>query len=283
VPYNATLACWCANAAGTFTNTSLDCVSAPCPFPGRCVDASPLARRNGTVCSRGAGGAACTVCSLRYYRYRDECRACPTGVPVSVILLAIGLCVFVLIVGPALSQLASPAAVALLRSLLTYLQYLSLSLDIRLAWPPALLRAFAWLRALTNGIDLAAPECVSTKWSYSLYVQLLLGSLACMFALAALAHEALRAWLRLVRLRDPAAGEEQAAEKAAAAAPASRWARWARLRAWAAGADGNDARTARITALWERCNGLKSFAAFSMSFAYGASCARMHASITFHV
>ena len=85
--------------------------------------------------------------------------------------------VFLLFIGPKLSKLSSPQAVALLRSLVTYLQvrtrarglrlllhhmlltvraclclllfpqYLSLSLDIRLRWPPALLAFFAWLKA----------------------------------------------------------------------------------------------------------------------------------------
>jgi hypothetical protein len=108
---------------------------------------------------------------------------------------------FMLFVGPKLAKLSSPQAVALLRSLVMYLQYLSLSLDIRLRWPPELLAAFGWLKArqamgetrlswreeqhatagahsraltplrplvpqaLTNGIDLAAPECVSNTWS----------------------------------------------------------------------------------------------------------------------
>ncbi len=35
-----------------------------------------------------------------FYRYRDECRPCPTGVPVSVVLLSIGVGVFLLYVGP---------------------------------------------------------------------------------------------------------------------------------------------------------------------------------------
>ncbi len=70
--------------------------------------------------------------------------------------------------GPKLAMLSSPQAVALLRSLVMYLQYLSLSLDVRLRWPPALLAAFTWLKALTNGIDLAAPECVATNWSCAL-------------------------------------------------------------------------------------------------------------------
>ena len=49
--------------------------------------------------------------------------------------------------GPKLSKLSSPQAVALLRSLVMYLQYLSLSLDVRLRWPPALLSFFSWLKA----------------------------------------------------------------------------------------------------------------------------------------
>jgi hypothetical protein len=51
-----------------------------------------------------------------------------------------------LFVGPKLAKLSSPQAVALLRSIVMYLQYLSLSLDIRLSWPPEVLAAFGWLK-----------------------------------------------------------------------------------------------------------------------------------------
>jgi hypothetical protein len=164
VPLERSFSCWCSNPAGTYANLSTGCAAEVCPYPNRCVDGSAT-RNNGTVCTTGAEGIACISCSKRYYRFRDECRKCPEGVPVSIVLLAIGVGVFLLFIGPRLSKLASPQAAALLRSFVMYLQYLSLSLDIRLSWPPALLSFFSWLKALTNGIDLAAPECVSDTWS----------------------------------------------------------------------------------------------------------------------
>ena len=103
VPLRTTFGCWCANVAGTYANTTRDCVPEACPYPIRCV-ARTLAFVNGTTCARGSEGTACITCSKRFYRLRDECVPCPTGIPVSVILLAIGLGVFLLYVGPKLSQ-----------------------------------------------------------------------------------------------------------------------------------------------------------------------------------
>jgi hypothetical protein len=45
----------------------------------------------------------------------------------------------------------TPQAVALLQSLIAFFQYLALSLDVRIAWPAELLRAFSWLRAFIDG------------------------------------------------------------------------------------------------------------------------------------
>jgi hypothetical protein len=139
--------------------------------------------------------------------------------------------------------------VALLRSLVMYLQYLSLSLELRLRWPPALLRVFAWLRALTNGIQLAAPECVSPAWSYQLYVQLLLLGLGALFVAALAMHELARLRQRFILLGSP---DEQPAKPGGCLAPAS----------------DNAAKLARLYSLWERRNALKSFACFALSFAY---------------
>jgi hypothetical protein len=163
VPLAQSITCWCANVAGTFANESFGCVAEPCPYRDRCLDRGEP--NNGTVCIVGSEGTACAKCSRRWYRFRDECRPCPTGVPVSVILLGLFLGFFIIVLGPKLAQLSSPQAVALLRNLVMYMQYLALSFTIRLRWPPGLLFVFRWLRALTDGIDLAAPECITDTWS----------------------------------------------------------------------------------------------------------------------
>ena len=79
----------------------------------------------------------------------------------------------------AVSKLTTPQAQAILKNLLSTFQYLSLSLTLRLRWPPELLRFFAFVRTLTNAVDLAAPECLATNWSYYVYVEsMLIGILA---------------------------------------------------------------------------------------------------------
>ena len=187
MPHLANVTCWCANAAGTYANPSAGCVTAPCPFPLRCQDMSPYVKSNGTVCSTGAKGQACELCISRYYRYQDTCAPCPKNQNVAVIvgaLLGLGLA---LRLSALVSQVATPQAIALLRSLGNYLQYLSITLGIRLKWPPALLGFFRYLRVLVGSIDLAAPECL-TPWSYSKYLSILLGGFAGLMGAAAVAH-----------------------------------------------------------------------------------------------
>jgi hypothetical protein len=110
--------CWCANAPGTYANESFACVAEACPYPARCVARGEPG--NGTACVSGAEGVACARCSRRWYRFRDECRPCPSGVPSSMVLLAVLAGAFVIFVGPALAQLASPAATALLRNIVLF-------------------------------------------------------------------------------------------------------------------------------------------------------------------
>jgi len=79
-------------------------------------------------------------------------------------LLGIAAAVIFLYLGPKIAKIASPQALALIKSLVTYLQVLELSFEIGLHWPQALLDAFAWVKSLTSGLQLAAPECLSTNW-----------------------------------------------------------------------------------------------------------------------
>jgi hypothetical protein len=124
----------------------------------------------------------------------------------------------------------------LLRSLLiSLLQFLALALQLRLPWPPTLLRAFAWLAALTNGAELAAPECLSSSWSFHLYAQALLAVLAAVFLAAALLHEAARLRLRCIGLREHS---------------------------------DNAARLAHLHALWQRRSALVSLSVIVACFSY---------------
>ena len=91
VPQRSSFGCWCANAAGTFANQSTNCVAEQCPYPSRCLADNPrLPYANGTSCILGSEGLACVLCSQRWFRSRDTCQPCPTGVPVGIVLLAIG-------------------------------------------------------------------------------------------------------------------------------------------------------------------------------------------------
>ena len=184
VPYAFNITCWCTAPLGSYASVDTNCFATPCPFPTRCVLQNPSLPSNGTTCVTGSQGVGCATCSKQWYRYLDSCRPCPKGINPAVVVLGVFLCVGLLYVGPKLAQLSSPQAVALLRSLVMYCQYLSISFDIHLRWPAGLLAFFAWLKALTNGIQLAAPECLSANWSYYLYVRLLLIAVAVLFTSA---------------------------------------------------------------------------------------------------
>ena len=127
-------------------------------------------------------------------------------------------------------------------------QYLSLSFDIRLKWPPGLLSFFRWLRALTDGIDLAAPECVSGGWSYHLYVEILLIGIGCLFGAALVIHELARMGARAVKVR--ADDDPEGAT-------------------CFGGLRGGNARAfTMLESLWQRGNGMKQFAVFTLNVAY---------------
>ena len=193
VPLSLNFSCWCANAAGTFSEPSLDCAAVACPFPARCVDRWPQAIKNGTVCSLGSEGSSCAVCSKHFYRWLDTCRPCPNNQGAIIVLLVIftstltSACVLhrrvradapsilhalrtstvvVLVIGPYVSSVFSAETVATIRNSLQYLQFLAHNLHIPLpGWPPALLAFFKYVYALIDGIQLAAPECYSDTWN----------------------------------------------------------------------------------------------------------------------
>ena len=200
VPRGVNISCWCIAPAGSYASPDTNCISLACPFPNRCVEQNSFARGNGTVCSTGAEGAQCTKCSKRFYRLGSECRPCPTGINPALILLGIAAAAIFLYIGPKISQLASPQAVALIRGLVTYMQYLDLSFDISIKWPPALLNAFTWLKSLTSGLQLAAPECLSGNWNYFLEVELILIAVAILYGLILFYSELARLNLRLIRV-----------------------------------------------------------------------------------
>ncbi len=202
VPHLASVTCWCANLAGTYAEPSNGCVPAVCPFPQRCADFSPYVVANGTACSLGARGRACEVCSPRWYRYVDSCLPCPEDQSAITIVAALLGLLVVLRLAALIAQVATLQAIALLRTLGNYLQYLSITLSINVRWPPALLGFFQYLRVLTSSIDLAAPECL-TAWSYKKYVQVLLGGVAGLLGVAVAAHAfyAARARSQLLQCR----------------------------------------------------------------------------------
>ena len=203
VPLNARLVCSCANAAGTYANESQGCVPTACPFEPRCLG-------NGTTCVKGTTGPLCTLCAPRHYRYRDDCRACPQGVPVGIVLIGIIVGLFALWLGPIISKLSTPQAQAIVKNIIATFQYLALSLTLRLRWPPALLSFFRFVRVMVNGIDLAAPECVATSWSYYLYVQILLILCAVVAGTIVLALAVLRSIQRSLRVPPSADGDKEA-------------------------------------------------------------------------
>jgi hypothetical protein len=164
--------------------------------------------------------------------------------------------VSLLLLGSQLARLASPAAAALLRILLLFLQLQALALDTRIAWPPALLRCFAWLRALigTSAAAAAAPlaGCAAPHWPYALHLQLLFTAVITMFLLALAAHAAVRLRARSIVLRG---GVVPLPAAAAPSCPGD--------------VDpATAAKLARIHALWRRWNAAVATVCVALSFAF---------------
>jgi hypothetical protein len=162
--------------------------------------------------------------------------------------LCVVLCVFLL--GPALAAASSPAAGALLRGAASHAQLLALTLALRLRWPPGLLLAFGWTRALTSdALDLAAPECAfgfgdDYAWSYERAARAVLGAAAAAMGALALAHAAATLALCRIALKDPPPPP---------------------LDALAAGSCADEEVE---TARWRRCDAVKHVAMFSLPFVY---------------
>jgi hypothetical protein len=162
--YYDNLNCWCTTPEGSYSDAvAFDCAPQRCQFPQRCVQATSIAR-NGTACVTGSEGVGCNLCSLGYYRFRSECKECPKDKGKTIILLVFFSAV-VAYFGPTFAQLASPTVRTCLRNFLSHLQFLASALSINgLHWPPAFLRLFQNLKELFDGIQLAAPECVSASY-----------------------------------------------------------------------------------------------------------------------
>ena len=175
--YYDRMQCWCTTSSGFYSSTQFDwpggaCTPKACQFPARCVDATQ-AKGNGTTCVTGTEGDGCVLCSLGYYRFQSACKVCPKN-KTQTILVIVFLGVFILYLGPIITELTSPTVRASLKNLLSHLQFLSINLNLGLHWPPVFSKLFDRLRQLMDGIQLAAPECVSVGYTYDLYVGILM-------------------------------------------------------------------------------------------------------------
>ncbi len=205
--------------------------------------------------ARSASLACTQVCLPRWYRSRDACAPCPSRPRASQLrAAALPVCVFlcVFFLGPALAAASSPAAGALLRGAASHAQLLALTLSMRVRWPPGLLLAFGWTRALSSdALDLAAPECAfgfadDDAWSYERAARAVLGAAAAALGALALAHAAATLALRRVSLKDPPPPPLEA--------PTAD--------------EETETALARVRALWRCCDALKHAAVFSLPFVY---------------
>ena len=177
MPLAAAMVCWCSNAAGTFADPALNCTQGACPFPARCVDKVTGVPQNGTKCVDGTedrlGSAGCALCKAQWYRTNnDDCRPCPQN-SASTIAALVFFGVFVLYIGPKVSGLFSATTRTVVKQVLSHLSLFSINLNLGLHWPHEFRVIFSRLRALVDGIQLAAPECLSASWSYDTYLIML--------------------------------------------------------------------------------------------------------------
>lgn len=162
---------------------------------------------------------------------------------------------------------------------------MSLGFSLHLRWPSGLLRVFSFVKArtlvraqkqrsakqthtvprspalgspqsLTDGINLAAPECLASNWSYYEYVKLLLIGLGCLFGAALAIAALLRVLLTACRAPPP---------PPPGLAPPKRGGLLARL---FPPVDRNAAALSTVRSLFKKLAALEGFIAFGVSVAY---------------
>jgi hypothetical protein len=166
--------CTCSNPVGMFavkeateTNGADDggCAQTSCTlYPDRCLP-------NGAGCVEGSWKTACIACEIGYYRSGAFCKKCGDNTAASAAVVVF-VTVIAGLVGYRAAQVLDNTSTALIKGIVSSMQYVSINVDVNIRWPDEMVAIGRWFSSVNLNIDLIAPECVSGSfnWYYIFWV-----------------------------------------------------------------------------------------------------------------
>ena len=160
--------CTCNNAAGTFAvevatkDNGADvggCAQTPCTlYPNRCL-------ANGAGCTEGSWLTGCVACKIGYYRSGGNCKLCGDNTAASAAAVAV-VTVLAGLVGYRAAQILDNTSTALIKGIVSSMQYISINVDVNIKWPDEIIAIGRWFSSINLNIDIIAPECVSGNFNW---------------------------------------------------------------------------------------------------------------------
>ena len=166
--------CTCSNPVGVFavkeateTNGADDggCAQTSCTlYPDRCLP-------NGAGCVEGSWRTACVACEIGYYRSGAFCKKCGDNTAASAAVVVF-VTVIAGLVGYRAAQVLDNTSTALIKGIVSSMQYVSINVDVNIRWPDEMVAIGRWFSSVNLNIDIIAPECISGSfnWYYIFWV-----------------------------------------------------------------------------------------------------------------
>lgn len=166
--------CTCSNAAGVFAVEEATeengaaaggCAQTRCvAYPNRCL-------ANGAGCVEGSWKTGCIACKLGYYRSGSRCKLCGDNTAASAAVVAV-VTVVAGLVGYRAAQILDNTSTALIKGIVSSMQYISINVDVDVKWPDQIVAIGRWFASINFNLDIIAPECVSGSfnWYYIFWI-----------------------------------------------------------------------------------------------------------------
>jgi len=160
--------CTCSNPAGVFAVAEITpengaaaggCAQTPCDlYPDRCLAA-------GAGCVEGSWRTGCIACKVGYYRSGGRCKVCGDNTAASAAVVAF-FTVVAGLVGYRAAQILDNTSTALIKGVVSTMQYVSINVDVNIRWPDEIVAIGRWFSSVNLNIDIIAPECVSGNFNW---------------------------------------------------------------------------------------------------------------------
>ena len=160
--------CTCSNVAGVYAVEEVTeengaaaggCAQTPCDlYPDRCLAA-------GAGCVEGSWRTGCIACKVGYYRSGSRCKLCGDNTAASAAVVAF-FTVVAGLVGYRAAQILDNTSTALIKGVVSTMQYVSINVDVNIRWPDEIVAIGRWFSSINLNIDIIAPECVSGNFNW---------------------------------------------------------------------------------------------------------------------